>query len=141
MFLARALRLKGIHVVGVGDRGPDVAKYNMKLVGWDEAGYSASKLGDAAQSGATFVGDNWEALVAHPDIEIIIECTGNPMAAVTHCLKAFEHGKHIINVTVEADSFCGPGLADKAREAGVIYSIAYGDQPALPCYLVDLLLS
>jgi len=137
MFLAQALRLKGIHIVGVVDLHPDVAKSNMKLVGWDEAAYAAQSLDDAAQSGATFVGDNWEALVTHPDIEIIVECTGNPLAAVTHCLAAYNQKKHIINVTVEADAFCGSGLADKARDAGVIYSMAYGDQPALACDLVD----
>ena len=137
MFLAQALKQKGIHIVGVVDLLPDAAKSNMKLVGWDEAAYSAASLDAAAASGATHVGDNWEALVAHPNIEIIIECTGNPIAAVTHCLGAFKQGKHVINVTVEADAFCGSGLADKAQEAGVIYSMAYGDQPALVCDLVD----
>jgi predicted homoserine dehydrogenase-like protein len=38
---------------------------------------------------------------------------------------------------VEADAFCGPLLARKAAEAGVVYSLAYGDQPALICDLVD----
>src|SRR5213076_1099970 len=52
-------------------------------------------------------------------------------------LAAFRNGKHVVNVTVEADAFCGPLLARKAREAGVIYSLAYGDQPALICDLVD----
>ena len=32
---------------------------------------------------------------------------------------------------------CGPLLARRAREAGVVYSLAYGDQPALICDLVD----
>ncbi len=50
---------------------------------------------------------------------------------------AFNHGKHVINVTVEADAFCGPLLAHKAKSAGVTYSLAYGDQPALACDLVD----
>jgi predicted homoserine dehydrogenase-like protein len=40
-------------------------------------------------------------------------------------------------VTVEADAFCGPLLAQKAAQAGVVYSLAYGDQPALICDLVD----
>ena len=137
MFLAQALRLKGVHIVGVVDLHPEVAKSNMKLVGWDPAAYGAANLDEAAATGATFVGEAWDALVAHPEIEIIIECTGNPIAAVTHCLRAFENGKHIINVTVEADAFVGPGLANKAKEAGVIYSMAYGDQPALASELVD----
>jgi len=42
-----------------------------------------------------------------------------------------------VNVTVEADALCGPLLARKAAEAGVVYSLAFGDQPALICDLVD----
>jgi predicted homoserine dehydrogenase-like protein len=30
----------------------------------------------------------------------------------------------VVNVTVEADAFCGPLLARRAAEAGVIYSLA-----------------
>ena len=63
--------------------------------------------------------------------------SGTPIAAVEHCLAAFEHGKHVVNVTVEADAFCGPLLARRAAQAGVIYSLAFGDQPALICDLVD----
>ena len=51
--------------------------------------------------------------------------------------RAFRNGKHVVMVTVEADAFCGPLLARKAAEAGVVYSLAYGDQPALICDLVD----
>ena len=40
-------------------------------------------------------------------------------------------------VNVEADALAGPLLARKAREAGIVYSLAYGDQPALICEMVD----
>ena len=43
----------------------------------------------------------------------------------------------MVNVTVEADAFCGPLLAKRAQAAGVVYSLAFGDQPALICDLVD----
>lgn len=137
MFFAQALRLPGIHIVGIVDLSPDSAKSNLSNVGWPEEKYSAADLDVAAINGTTHVSDDWQALARHSKIEIMIECTGNPVAAVEHCLKAFEQGKHVINVTVEADAFCGPGLSVKAREAGVIYSMAYGDQPALACDLVD----
>src|SRR5690606_1656465 len=77
------------------------------------------------------------AIWSDPRIDVIVECTGNPIAAVDHCLEAFSHGKHVVNVTVEADAFCGPLLAARAAEANVVYSLAYGDQPALICDLVD----
>ena len=40
-------------------------------------------------------------------------------------------------VNVEADALAGPLLARQAREAGVVYSLAWGDQPALICEHVD----
>ena len=40
-------------------------------------------------------------------------------------------------VNVEADNVAGPLLAREAAQAGVVYSLAYGDQPALICELVD----
>ena len=67
---------------------------------------------------------------AHPTIDVVVECTGHPISAVDHCLEAFRHGKHVVNVTVEADAFCGALLARRAAEAGVVYSLAFGDQPA-----------
>jgi predicted homoserine dehydrogenase-like protein len=70
-------------------------------------------------------------------VDVVVECTGHPIAAVEHCLEAFANRKHVVNVTVEADAFCGALLARRAAEAGVIYSLAFGDQPALICDLVD----
>ncbi len=137
MFLSQVLRFDGIHLIGVADLSPDNAKSNMKFVGWPQECYAAASLDEAARNGTTHVGDDWQALVAHPRVDIIIECTGAPVAAIEHVLEGFRNGKHVINVTVEADAFCGPALAAKGREAGVIYSMAYGDQPALTCELVD----
>jgi len=137
MYLAQIPRTPGVHLVGIADLFPANAQASLERVGWKAGQASAASLDEAVRNGTTHVGDDWQALIAHPDVEIICECTGNPIAAVDHCLYAFEQGKHIINVTVEADAFCGPLLAHKARQAGVIYSLAYGDQPALACDLVD----
>ncbi|KAK3081163.1 hypothetical protein LTS18_009561 [Coniosporium uncinatum] len=40
-------------------------------------------------------------------------------------------------INVEADVLAGPLLVRKANEAGIIYSMAYGDQPALIAEMVD----
>ena len=137
MFLSQVLKLKGIHLIGVADLSPGNAKSNMEYVGWTPEQFDAASLDSAAQSGTTHVSDDWRRLVAHSKVDIVIECTGSPTAAIAHTLEAFRNGKHVINVTVEADAFCGLALARKAREAGVIYSMAYGDQPALTCDLID----
>ena len=137
MYLAQIPRTPGVHLVGIADLSPDTARANLARVGWKAEATKASSLQDAIKTGATFISDDWQALVRHPGIDIIVECTGNPIAAVDHCLEAFANGKHVVNVTVEADAFCGPLLARRAAEAGVIYSMAFGDQPALICDLVD----
>jgi predicted homoserine dehydrogenase-like protein len=126
MYLAQMPRTPGIRLAAIADLAPANAKANLQRVGWT-----------AAAIAATAISDDWRGLVSHPEIDIVIEATGNPVAAVEHILEAFRHGKHVVNVTVEADAFCGPILAQRAKQAGVVYSLAYGDQPALICDLVD----
>ena len=137
MYLAQVPRTPGLHLAGIADLNPSNARTNLERVGWTAAHYSAPSLDAAFASRLTHVGDDWRKLVADPRIEIVVEATGNPIAAVEHALEAFRHGKHVVMVTVEADAMCGPILARKAQEAGVVYSLAYGDQPALICDLVD----
>jgi predicted homoserine dehydrogenase-like protein len=137
MFLAQVPRTPGLHLVAIADLSPAAAQTNLQRVGWAAERLSATSIEAALKQGNTHVGDDWQALVTHPAIDIVVECTGNPIAAADHCLAAFANRKHVVNVTVEADAFCGPYLARKAEEAGVVYSLAYGDQPALICDLVD----
>ncbi|MEN9630989.1 MAG: hypothetical protein RJA10_4217, partial [Pseudomonadota bacterium] len=137
MYLAQVPRTPGVHLAAIADLSPEAACRNLARVGWDPQRVQAASIDAALRDGTTHVGDDWQALVRHPAIDIVVECTGHPIAAVDHCLEAFAHGKHVVNVTVEADAFCGPLLARKAADAGVMYSLAFGDQPALICDLVD----
>jgi len=137
MYLAQIPRTPGVHLAGIADLSPAGAQANLARVGWAPERAAAASLDAALASGTTHVGDDWQALVRHPAIDVVVECTGHPIAAVDHCLEAFAHGKPVVNVTVEADAFCGPLLARKAAQAGVVYSLAFGDQPALICDLVD----
>ena len=137
MYLAQTPRTPGVHLVAIADLSPAQARANLARVGWQPARSDAGSIDEAVRLGSTHVGEDWEALVRHPAIDIVVECTGSPAAAVAHCLAAFEQRKHVVNVTVEADALCGPLLARRAAEAGVVYSLAFGDQPALICDLVD----
>lgn len=137
MFLAQVLRIPGVHVVGVADLRVDVAKSNMIYAGWPVEQMEAASLDAAHQSGETHVGQDAMAVINHPGVDIVIECTGNPVIAVDHALAAFDAGTHVISATVEADAVCGAALVARAEAAGVIYSQAYGDQPAMTVELVD----
>ena len=137
MYLAQIPRTPGVHLVAIADLSPQAARNNLTRVGWQAGQYAATSAQEAIQTGTTWITEDWQAVVTHPQIDIVVECTGNPIAAVDHILAALAHGKHVVNVTVEADAFCGPLLARKAAQAGVVYSLAFGDQPALICDLVD----
>lgn len=137
MYLAQIPRTPGVQLVVIADLSPDAARVNLERVGWQAERAAAGSVQEALKHGTTWITDDWRAVTREPSIDIVVECTGNPIAAVEHCLDAFAHGKHVVNVTVEADAFCGPMLAHRARQAGVIYSLAFGDQPALICDLVD----
>jgi predicted homoserine dehydrogenase-like protein len=137
MYLAQVPRTPGVQVVAIADLSPAGARRNLARVGWPEEASGAKSIDEAVAKGRTHVGEDWQALVSHPAVDVVVECTGHPIAAVEHCLAAFKHGKPVVNVTVEADAFCGPLLARRAAEAGVVYSLAFGDQPALICDLVD----
>ncbi len=137
MYLSQAPRTPGIHLVAIADLSPTRAKESLTRVGWDESRYSATSLQDAAKSGSTFITDDAEKIISSEYVDIVIDSTGNPAAGIRHALLCFDHRKHIIMVNVEADVLAGPLLARKAAEAGVIYSMASGDQPALIAELVD----
>ena len=107
MYLAQVPKTPGVHLVGVADLVPENARRNLERVGWKAERYAAPSLDAAIASGLTHVGDDWERLVSHPQIDIVVEATGNPVAAVDHALGAFRNRKHVVMVTVEADAFCG----------------------------------
>jgi len=137
MFLAQARLTRGLHVVAVADLAVDRARSQLATAGWPAAAYAASSFADAHAKRATFVTDDAAAMIADPRIEVIVEATGIPGAGIAHCLKAIANGKHIVMVNVEADAVAGPLLARKAKASGVVYSLAWGDQPALICEQVD----
>jgi len=137
MYLSQARRTPGIHVLAVADLAPDRARASLARVGWTAERFAASSLDDAAASRTTFVTDDSQAAIAHPATEVVIDATGHPAAGISHVLACCRHGKHIVMVNVEADALAGPLLARKAAAAGIVYSLAYGDQPALICELVD----
>lgn len=137
MFLNQARFIKGMHVVGIADLDVNKARASLVRVGWPVESYSANSLDEALKTGKTCVLDDASALAACEEIECIIEATGHPIAGVRHALAAIEGNKHVVMVNVEADCMCGPVLAAKARAKNLVYSMAYGDQPAIMCELVD----
>jgi predicted homoserine dehydrogenase-like protein len=137
MFLSQVKRTTGMHLVGVADLDVARAKSQLASAGWDASAYAAASLDDALKRRTAFVTADAQALIACPRIGVIVEATGVPAAGIHHALQAIANGKHIVMVNVEADALAGPLLARRAKAAGVVYSLAWGDQPALICEHVD----
>ncbi|WP_101296163.1 NAD(P)H-dependent oxidoreductase [Halegenticoccus soli] len=76
-------------------------------------------------------------VLAESDVDVVVEATGIPEVGARHAYTAIMDKKHVVMVTVEADTVVGPILAKLADRVGVTYSMAYGDQPALIAELYD----
>ena len=137
MYLSQARRTPGIHIVAVADLSPERAREALLDTGWPTEQIAARTPGEAIRNGTTCIVDDAMAVIRADEAEIIIDATGNPAAGIAHALACCEHGKHVVMVNVEADALAGPLLAKRAAQAGIVYSLAYGDQPALICEMVD----
>ncbi len=126
MFLAQVPATPGIEVAAIADLAPDRARAACRRVGWDDARIEATRFTDDAM-----------AMMASGDLEVVVEATGHAPAGIAHARHAIAEGKHIVMVNVEADVLAGVALAREAERAGVVYTLAYGDQPALICEMVD----
>src|ERR1700704_4618675 len=126
MFLNQVPTMAGLEVSVIADLDPDRARNACRTVGWEAPRIARTR----------FVASGAEAC-ADPEVGVIVEATGSPPAGIAHARATIAAGKHIVMVNVEADVLAGPLLAGEARARGVVYSMAYGDQPALTCELVD----
>ncbi len=126
MFLSQVPSTPGIEVAAIADLAPDRAREACQRVGWTDERIAATRFTDDAVT-----------MMALPEIEVVVEATGHAPAGVAHARRAIAEGRHIVMVNVEADVLAGVALAREAERAGVVYSLAYGDQPALICEMVD----
>lgn len=140
MILAQLRLMRGVRLAVLADLQLERARSAAVRAGWSVEHFtsvgSASAANDAARAGGVALLESGET-AATCDVDIVIEATGFPDAAALHLWTAIEHGHDVINVTVEADVVVGPLLHRLAGKRGVIYSLAYGDQPAIICELVD----
>ena len=126
MFLSQVPSTPGLEVLVIADLKPENAIKACKNVGWSDDLINKTK----------FVDKGIDAIKLN-EVEVVIEATGFPAAGIEHARQAFHNGKHIIMVNVEADVLAGAALVKEANSAGVVYSMAYGDQPALTAEIVE----
>lgn len=137
MFVAQVLTTPGLHILGICDLDPSRAEEMLFRTGYSREQSTARSFEQALTKRSVHLTDDAQSLITANGLDVIVDATGDPIAGVHHALTCFKAGRHMVMVNVEADALAGPFLARKAREAGVIYSLAYGDQPALILEMVD----
>ena len=137
MFLAQARHTPGLQVMAVADLDPQRARAAFAATGWPAGSATARSFEEARRQGGTHLTEDSGALIAAEGLEVVIDATGSPAAGIAHARASVREGKHLVMVNVEADALAGPLLAAEARQAGLVYSLAYGDQPAMICEMVD----
>lgn len=140
MFLAQARLTPGMQLVGVAELDLEKARQSCMRTGWPQdalaIGNSTAAINEGARRKKVILTEDANQLI-DSDLDVILEVTGIPEAGSLHAWKALQSGKHVIMVTVEADALLGKSLAEQAKKYGLVYSLAYGDQPALICEQID----
>ncbi len=127
-------RMTGMRVMAVADviPGRAAAAYAEASVDpglVDTRDDDAARAADAIALGRRVATTRADWLVTIPNLDIIVECTGVPEVGARVCLAAIEARKPVVNMNVETDATIGYLLARRALDAGVVYTLAAGDEP------------
>ena len=138
--VAQMAHVAGMRVAVVADLDIDKA-----VAAYAKGGVSATEIASAASSAEIdkAIGSSKPCVtpsalaLIESGVEVVIEATGIVQAGALHAKCAIEQHKHVVMVTVEADVVVGNYLRSLAEREGVLYSAAYGDEPALAFELWD----
>jgi predicted homoserine dehydrogenase-like protein len=92
---------------------------------------------EALRRGRVVAAESPELIPDLEGIEVVVEATGIPAVGALVALRSIEHGHHVVMLNVETDAIVGSILARRAHEAGVVYTLAAGDQPGAIFELVE----
>ncbi len=93
----------------------------------------ATTLAEAAkaiEAGQCVAATDWRFVTALPGVQAVVDATGSPELGVVIAMDSIHAKKHIVMMNVECDVTVGAILRRLARDAGVVYTLAAGDEPA-----------
>lgn len=139
--LAASSFVKGVKVVAMADVVPEKAISGLRSIGCPEEKISfvndAEKGESAIGNEKVIVAENGDLLTEIKGIDVIIDATGKPDIGAKIALKSIINKKNIILLTDEADACVGPILNLLAKQSGIVYSGASGDEPGAIMELYD----
>lgn len=139
-YLNQAWRTPGVQLACVADLDPQKGRDACLAAGWPDSALagagSPGTVNDAVAAGKVAITNDADNLL-QADLDVVLECTGLCEPGAYHAWTALDNGKHVVMVNVEADALLGPVLQRKAARQGLVYSMAYGDQPAIISDMID----
>ncbi|MFQ5840482.1 MAG: NAD(P)-dependent oxidoreductase, partial [Candidatus Methylomirabilales bacterium] len=76
-------------------------------------------------------------LIPQLELDAVVEATGLPEVGARVAYETLLHRKHMVMLNVETDVVLGPLFRRMADAAGVIYTLAAGDQPGVVCEMAE----
>ncbi len=124
----------GIDVPVVIDLKTEIALNAYKIAGVDKKDIIETSDIDTAskaiKEGKKIVSTNYKIATRAEPIQVVIDATGSPEMGALISLDCINQKKHIVMLNVECDVTIGPIIRQLAENAGAVYSLAAGDEPA-----------
>ncbi|WP_419898841.1 homoserine dehydrogenase [Roseomonas sp. USHLN139] len=135
--VAQARRMRGLEITAAFDLDPGrVAKALATMEVAHRRCASRAEAEAALAAGELAICERLDDLLSLP-LDMVVEATGHAEAGARHAEAAIAAGIGVAMVSKETECVVGPLLAQRARQAGVPYTLVDGDQPSLLIGLVS----
>lgn len=130
--------IQGIRLVAVYNRDAQRARDLLAEAGVEHHAETTSTkaVEDAITNGQLAHADDAMHLCEAGNIDVLMECTGDPEFGARVTVASIEHGKHTVLVNAELDATIGPILKQRAEQAGVVLTNIDGDEPGVAMNLL-----
>lgn len=125
--------IPGMKLVAISNRTIKNSQKGLKLLKVREYAIvkSSNQIEKAIKSHVLAVANDYQLLTASKNIDVIVEATGEVEFGSQVSLATIKNNKHLVLINAELDATLGPILKKYADKAGVMFTQAEGDQPAV----------
>jgi len=136
--------MRGLRIVAVADIDIERAKaaYETSLIEGEFVQVNTAGEADRAVSeGKRVYTTDYRVITDMKSISVMLEATGVPEVGAKAAIRSARNGQQLAMMNVETDITVGPLLNWYARQKGVLYAMAAGDEPAACKELYDFAVS
>jgi len=142
--VATSRTMTGLQVVAAADLDLARAIDSYRIAGIDAevvVATTATEADAAVASGKRVAVGDFRIVTGMRTIDVMLESTGVPEIGARAALRSARSGHDLAMMNVETDITVGPILNWYAKQKGVLYALAAGDEPAACKELYDLAVS